>query len=183
LSVVEFQAGSSELTTDQEGHLKTVAKALMERPELRLEIAGSADAEVDRAALTEHKLNRDLVALKTGNAKPTAGTATGSDDFTGLPRDEQTKLTKALYVKRFGKLPESQAGPVPTQALRDRLIENTVIDEDELRLLAQGRGKTIQDFLIAQGGIDPEHVFLLDAKLDAQAKDGTVASKLNLNTQ
>ncbi len=183
LSVVEFHAGSSSLLPAQEGHLKTVAKALMERPELRLEIAGTADTETDRAALTEHKLNRDLVALKAGSAKPAAGAETGSDDFAGFPEAEQTKLTKALYLKRFGKLPESRTGGVPTQILRERLLENTVIDEEELRLLAHGRGKTIQDFLIAQGGIDPEHIFLLGAKLDAQDKDGTVASKLTLNAE
>jgi hypothetical protein len=183
LSVVEFQAGSSDLTQAQEGHLKTIAKALVERPELRLEIAGSADAEADRAALTEHKLNRDLVSLQADRAKPTTGPAPGNDDFAGLTEAEQTKLTKALYLKRFGKLPESRTGRVPTQILRERLLENTLIDEEELRLLAQGRGKTIHDFLIAQGGVDPEHIFLLDAKLDAQAKDGIVASKLMLNAE
>jgi hypothetical protein len=55
------------------------------------------------------------------------------------------------------------------------------IDEDQIRLLAQDRAKRIQDFVVTQGGIAPERVFLLDTVIDASASGDSVPCKLGLN--
>jgi hypothetical protein len=70
--------------------------------------------------------------------------------------------------------------PVPPEQLRERLLQAFAVEESELRLLAQERGKQIQHFLINEAGIPADRVFLLDGKLNGLAKNGMVASHLSL---
>ncbi|HMK22674.1 MAG TPA: DUF748 domain-containing protein, partial [Terriglobales bacterium] len=191
LRVVEFPAGARTLTSAEENKLKTLGKALEERPGLRLEIAGAADPKADRTALAEQKLHRDLLALRPAGTSGAAKQTGGEVDFSRLPESEQSDLIKTLYLKKFGKLPESPStagqaekpAPVSIQTLKDRLLGEITIDEGELRLLAQERSRRIQEFLITQGGTPPERLYLLDIKIDAKAKDGIVASNLSLNSE
>lgn len=191
LSHVLFQAGAETLSPDEETKLKTVAKALDERPELRLEIAGAADAQADRAALAEIKLHRELVALKDGDAKTGQGSESGPDTFRFLPEAEQAALIKTLYRQKYGALPEPSPAadgqatptPAPMQSLKDRLRADTPIEDAELRRLAQDRGKLIQQFLVTQGSINPERLYMLEVQVNATAKDGTVPSSLNLTAE
>jgi outer membrane protein OmpA-like peptidoglycan-associated protein len=53
LSHIEFEFGSATLRPEQIEKLDKLAKALQERPGLRLEITGRADKEDDRSVLTE----------------------------------------------------------------------------------------------------------------------------------
>lgn len=53
LSHIEFEFGSATLRPEQIEKLDKLAKALQERPGLRLEITGGADKENDRSVLTE----------------------------------------------------------------------------------------------------------------------------------
>jgi len=53
LSYIEFEFGSATLRPEQIEKLDKLAKALQERPGLRLEITGRADKEDDRSVLTE----------------------------------------------------------------------------------------------------------------------------------
>ena len=175
LSEVPFPVGSAEIPADKRPRLTALAKSLEERPALQLEVTGIADPDADGAALKEAKLQRELEALQqsTGTHARTPQAEGGADD---------AGLLKALYVKTFGRLPEPTQPnqPLPPEQLRERLLARFSVEEAELRLLAQERGKQIQHFLISEAGLSAERVFLLDVNLTAHAKNGTVASKLNL---
>ena len=175
LSEVPFPAGSAEIPAEKLSRLKALAKSLEERPALQLEVSGIADPEADGAALREAKLQRELEALQQATGKPPRTSPKEAD-----PND--TGLLKALYVKKFGRLPDQTDynQPVPPEQLRQRLLPTFSVEEAELRLLAQERGKQIQHFLINEAGIPAGRVFLLDAKLTAHAKNGAVASQLSL---
>jgi hypothetical protein len=178
LSEVPFPAGSADIPSDKLKRLKALAKSLEERPELQLEIFGMADPTADSAALSEMKLQDELKALKQEapqkRRQSPASTGPGDPDDFGL--------LKALYVQKFGRLPEQidQNKPVPPEQLKERLLHAFAVEESELRLLAQERGKQIQHFLINEAGIPPDRVFLLDGKLNGLAKNGMVASHLSL---
>jgi uncharacterized protein involved in outer membrane biogenesis len=60
LAFQEFVAGADELTEQSLRKLEVVAKALSERPALRLEIAGAYGAAVDTPALRERELEKGL---------------------------------------------------------------------------------------------------------------------------
>lgn len=189
LNAVEFPVGKEAITPASTERLSSLAKALKERPGLQLEITGSVDVEADRAALAEVKLHHKLASFEAARTG-TDGTAGALRDFTTLPEPQQAEIVQAYYVKQFGKLPEpsepmtGQADKlvsVPIQTLKERLLETIEIDEGQLRQLGQERAKQIRDYLVTEGGIAPERIFLLDVKIDVKAAEGNVSSTLGLN--
>lgn len=178
LSEVPFPVGSAEIPAEKLDKLKALAKSLEERPALQLEVSGIADPAADGAALSEAKLQGELNALKQeagkSGRKSQSSAESGDTDGTGL--------LKALYVKKFGRLPDQteQNHPMQPEQLRERLLHTFPVEDEELRLLAQERGKQIQHFLITEAGIPADRVFLLDAKLTPRAQNGAVASQLSL---
>ncbi|GKS59348.1 hypothetical protein YTPLAS18_28750 [Nitrospira sp.] len=187
LGVVEFPVGGVTLTPSDQEKLSSLAKALKERPGLQLEVAGAADAEADRAALAELKLHRELLAASTKPTKSEGTLAPEMVDFGTLPHEKQTELVEALYRKKYGQLPkplqgkEDQPASRSIDTLKERLLGDITIDDSEIVRLGRERAKHIQDYLVAEGGIAPERIFLLDVKLDAKSMGGTVSTKLNLD--
>ena len=60
LEFVEFVPGSAALEPRDEANLTTLAEALVERPELALEVSGTMDPTVDLAGLQEAALLQKL---------------------------------------------------------------------------------------------------------------------------
>jgi hypothetical protein len=178
LSEVPFPVGSADIPTAKLTQLKAVAKSLEERPALQLEVSGTADPAADSAALSEIKLQNELEALKQEAPKKGRSSPSSRD-----PGDtDESGLLKALYVQKFGRLPNQTDAkvPMPPEELKERLLRAFPIEDAELRLLAEERGKQIQSFLINEAGIPADRVFLLDPKLDGRAQNGTVTSHLGL---
>lgn len=72
LSFQVFQPGQSESAPDQRQKLETVARALQERPALKLEIRGSFDPAADREALQRDRLEQELAAAAGVTVEPGA---------------------------------------------------------------------------------------------------------------
>ncbi|MEP6887669.1 MAG: DUF748 domain-containing protein [Nitrospirales bacterium] len=176
LSEVPFLVGSAEIVTEKLARLKALAKSLEERPALQLEVSGMADPAADGAALSEIKLQTELEVLKQEAPKNSRKSPSYTD------AGDTDGLLRTLYVQKFGRLPDQTDPkvPVPPEQLKERLLYAFPIEDAELRLLAQERGKQIQHFLINEAGIPAERVFLLDAKLNGRAQNGTVTSHLSL---
>lgn len=68
--------------------------------------------------------------------------------------------------------------PVLIEKAKQRLVENIVIEEIELRLLAQERANRVKGYLIENGGIPNERVYILDSELGSTS-DG-IAMRVNL---
>jgi hypothetical protein len=178
LSEVPFPVGSADIPSAKLARLKALAKSLEERPALQLEVSGMADPAADSTALSEIKLQNELEALK--QEAPKKGRR--SPSYTDAGDTDGSGLLRALYVQKFGRLPDQTDPkvPAPPEQLKERLLHAFPIEDAELRLLAQERGKQIQHFLINEAGIPADRVFLLDAKLNGRAQNGTVTSHLSL---
>ncbi len=102
LSFIEFAPGQSTIRHAEAAKIDKLGKALYERPSLNLEITGSADDALDRAALGWLKLER---ALKTTRMAELSGKAEGPatiDDLRLEPRDYE-RLLKGSYKKTFNR--------------------------------------------------------------------------------
>lgn len=193
LNTVPFPVGSSELAAASEANLNSIAKALADRPALHLEITGAGDPRADGPALAEAKLREELLLLKQQGVEKTGKPGPEAADVTGLTESEEAALVETLYTKKFGALPappvQTDSPPstaempktVPVAELKARLLSDIKVDEGQIRLLAQDRAKRIQDFVVTQGGIAPERVFLLDTVIDTSASGDSVPCKLGLN--
>jgi uncharacterized protein involved in outer membrane biogenesis len=165
LSKVDFEPGRARVGDLQAKTLETLVKALHERQSLKLEISGTVDPESDREGLKQAALER-AVRNEWRQANPEAG---ARDE---VPAAEyETFLTKAYKAAKFPK-PRNMIGfqkDLPVEDMEKLILANTAIGDDDLHQLARRRAENTQAWLVEQGKIAPERLFLVPPK------DGTAA--------
>jgi uncharacterized protein involved in outer membrane biogenesis len=171
LSSLTFAPGSSALDAAALPKLQALAKALQERPELRLEAEGAVDADQDGAALRKAALDALLrrtrmQALKLAEAAP-------------VPAPERERWLKAAYDAAFPPPKEAKDAkpvpPPPPAEMEQRLLTSLTVDPAQLAQLADARGKGVIAWLLATGKGDPERIFQVRT---GQAKGAAVAFSL-----
>ena len=202
LSFIEFPSGEVNLN-DQEGEkLTKLAKALNERPGLRLEIAGSADPNLDRQALANKQLQGQLQQAKVRELQAARSDGSQQMDQVNLNREEESRLIEILYDEKFGRQNSSQASRADAEGHRDvprpsngggqhsqrmtveakkqKLLENISVPERDLRNLARARAQTIRDQLVQQGQIPAKRLFIIEVNLNPVSTKEAVQSTLAL---
>jgi len=185
-SAVSFGTGTSTLPPQEEQKLATLAKALLDRPALKVELKGYVDKERD----TEGYRN-DLFNRKLRNEKflflSTEGTLKEGEKIENvqvLP-EEQARYLAAAYKKEKFPKPRNMLGFVkdlPPEEMKKLIIANTVVGEAELQTLARERVLAVKNFLVVKGGIAPERVFEKnDTIYKAPEKDSVPKSRVELN--
>lgn len=168
LQFIEFVAGSEDVGEAEQQKIDSIAKALQERPALRVDVIGTADPTRDREALAMQKISADVQRRFTqGGTKNLQAALSPSREF---------ELLSDLYAEKLGKQPmkkEELPGGTSVERvltadeLRQQLVPAMGVEESELRLLAQGRAKAIRERLIEQGGLPEDRVFLVEVELAA----------------
>ncbi|GJL58939.1 MAG: ATPase [Nitrospirales bacterium] len=186
LQYVVFPAGIAQLSPPEQEKLKALGQALGDRPALRLDIAGAADPQVDRQGLAAGELRKQLQKRKfiQGSSSVTKGVSLEQIE---LSPDEEERLLQEMYVEQFGSRsnlsssPEGKAPDIPSpEQMRSRLLESIKVEDDRLRFLAQQRAQGIREFLIQEGKVSGERVFLLEPNLSPVTEEHTVRSPLAL---
>jgi len=174
LSSLTFAPGSSAFDAAALPKLQALAKALQERPELRLEAEGAVDADQDggalRKAALESLLRRTrMQALKLAEAAP-------------VPAAERDRWLKAAYDAAFPPPKEAKDAkpapappPPPPAEMEQRLLSSHTVDPAQLAQLADARGKGVIAWLLETGKGDPERIFQVRT---GQAKGAAVAFTL-----
>ncbi|BBO16585.1 conserved hypothetical protein [Candidatus Brocadia pituitae] len=186
LGFISFAPGSSSLSQEQQEKLAKLAKALGNRPQLTLDLRGTAVEVADRLALAERAV---MARVRVQATTPSEGT---------LTEDEQKRLLK-LYRETFkkedprdlvsptdekgAKLPRDVYKTAVAEASRRRLVENYPISDDDLRILAHERAASVKDYMIHLGSIGEPRIFLLDADIKATASNGEIRMPLTLNAR
>ena len=162
-SAVMFTAGSTLLSEPEEAKLSALAKALIERPALKVELKGFVDREKD----TEGYRN-ELMARKLKNEKFLAlgkeGTLNGDtkmEKIQVLPEEYEKYLTAVYKKEKFPK-PRNFLGfikDIPPEEMKKLIITNTLVGDDELTALAQERVVAVKNFLVTKGNVPAERVF------------------------
>lgn len=185
---VDFAPGSAELSEDAKTRLAALAKGLVERPALRLDIPAGTAAGADADALALAKIQHALAAQEK---------AEGADlQLAALAPERQVELLGKLYRKQTGEKPEP---PEPADAadeatrkqrraardqaeaewLRQQLLARYQPGDDELIQLGRARADAIQDALLGGGELAPERVFVSTSKAPV-AHEGAVRLELGL---
>jgi hypothetical protein len=116
MSYVTFTPGQAVIPDTETNKLETLAKALYERPELTVEINGSADPEQDRAPLAQMKLQQQIKSLWVKEQTDSGKSAVSVDEVQLEPQDYERLLRKA-YKTTLGSYKPSEAGTNLTPAL------------------------------------------------------------------
>jgi hypothetical protein len=186
LGTVACGPGKAELRGQEKAELVKVVQALEERPALSLEIKGVAHQVLDKPALAEQGLSRQLKNTKLIELGKTKGKESEWDEE-ALSQEDYARLLTNLVRSKNPASPELQGLKI-NQALdgellesaKRKLLEQWVVSEGDLRRLAQSRGKSIRDFLIGSAGFASQRIYLLDVKLLGQ-DDKEIKALLTLN--
>ncbi|MFQ6350435.1 DUF748 domain-containing protein [Pseudomonas sp. R11F] len=187
LGSVSFAAGSSELSKDAEGALNTLAKALKERPSLRLEIEGTAAASSDGPFLAAERLEREYqynyykMLQRRGDKVPAQAS------LLVVPEKEKAPLLEGIYRTRLKQQPPAEwkdlSSDERTAKLKDGVIKFWSASDVLLRQLGQDRASTIKDYLVDKAKLEDDRVYFIDANLGQAEKDGRVVTPMHLDAE
>ena len=184
LSYVEFEPGSSELTQTIRNKLDTLGYAMHQRPALKIDVMGRVDPAVDDAGLRHEIINNKMRDLKRKEIIEKEGQPSGSID---LNKNEHDRYLEKLYKGEKFKKPRNMIGfakTLPPEEMKQLMVDNTPITEDDLRNLAQRRADLIRNYLQDQSIISADRIFLIAPKLNAEGiKDKGPTSRVELTLQ
>jgi hypothetical protein len=184
LDVLDFAPGEAALDEAAEKKLAALEKALRERPALRLDVEGVADAAVDgsalrRAAVREAARRAKWAALHRKDA------ALALDAVTLAP-EEYPRWLEAAYRalppppaggeggKAVPAAPEKKGSP-PLEEMEDRLAAAGPPGAEAYRELASGRAEAARARLLRDGAVDAGRVFLAEGGERARKDRGARA--------
>lgn len=172
LSNVEFDAGRSTINDAGVKKLTALSRALVERESLKLEITGRADPEADKEGIKQVALER---AVKSEKLKDNVKKGTEGDSLEGivLSSDEyKIYLTRAYKEAKFPK-PRNMIGlqkDLPVDEMEKLMLTNIRATDEDMHTLAKQRAENVQSWLLEQGKVPAERVFLVPPKLEVDDK-------------
>lgn len=182
LGYVAFAPGSSALEADQLSKLGTLARALMDRPGLKLDIIGRVDPALDIPGLKQAKLDAKLRAervqqlLNQGQSVDPA--------LVTISSSERPELIATVYGKE--SLPDKPrnflgfAKSIPTAEQEKLLLANIKVTPEDLRALANQRAFAVRANLEAEGQVPQDRIFIVEPRLNAEGiKDGAPTPRVD----
>ncbi|PKO86447.1 MAG: hypothetical protein CVU18_14955 [Betaproteobacteria bacterium HGW-Betaproteobacteria-12] len=166
LSKLDFAPGRARVGEAQGKTLATLAKALTEREALKLDISGLADPEIDREGLKRVAMERAMREERR-KALPEGAQENNRGEFSD--EEYKTYLTRVYKAAKFPK-PRNVIGmqkDLPVEEMEKLILANTVVGDEDVRQLARRRAENVQVWLIEQGKIAPERLFLVPPKAEA----------------
>ena len=166
LSFVEFDYGVTAITEPSAKKLQTIAKALQDRPSLKMDIEGHVDMERDREGLKQFLLNRKVKTQKLNEMVKKGQPAIPVDEVI-IEKQEYEKYLKMAYkVEKFPK-PKNAIGmakDIPNSEMEKLMLTHIEVKEEDLRTLASQRSMKVKDAILKSKQVEPERVFILEPK-------------------
>ncbi|MEQ1580708.1 MAG: DUF748 domain-containing protein [Steroidobacteraceae bacterium] len=180
MAFVDFAPGVATLTPEATQKLGNLAKALIERPQLKLDIPLSVRTPVDADAL-----------LQAAFAQTVPDTAAGPDEAATLQL--RLQALKDATARLAGTTPapppkaNAKAPPPDLDALRAEIstLEAAIKEKlaptaAQLDALARSRAEAVQGALLGSGEIAPERLFLTTREAGEQKDSSVVKMELKL---
>lgn len=168
LSEVPFPSGYATLEADTEKRLQALSTALLDRPALKLEITGFADPVNDHDALRQALLERAVKMQKLSESAK-KGQAVDSLAEITLDEEEYVRYLTLVYKEADFEKPKNFLGltkSLPVDEMEQLILSHTTIGDNELHELAEDRASTVLHWLVEQGDIPSERVFMLGTKVE-----------------
>lgn len=182
-STITFAPGSAVLSAEAKQSLDKVAKALIDRPALRMTVVGTASLEQEREAYKRQRLRQLAQAEKRRAA--VRGNQNAAD-VAPVTDAEYPELLAAVYKRAdLETKPRNMIGlakDVPTREMEDLLMASIPVDEESIRQLAVERGAAVRDYLLAQK-LPSERLFLGAVRTRAGDANWKPGAELNLATR
>jgi uncharacterized protein involved in outer membrane biogenesis len=181
---IDFAPGSASLPQGSAEALSALAKALNQRPELKLDIPAGSGIREDALAMADAQIDKALLAKDNGTVASVAA----------LDADDQHDRLEDLYRAKLGKRPaypdfsadalkaapgarpdasdEDRKTLLETQWLHGELRKSFMPGNAELAALGTARATAVRNALLADGSsVDPARLFM-SAGMTETANDG-----------
>ncbi|MCD0504555.1 DUF748 domain-containing protein, partial [Bordetella petrii] len=172
LSYINFEPGSAILAADSNDSLTTLAKALNDRPGLKLDIIGRADPVTDTEGLRQAWVD---LQVRKAKADDTGGRGKHPDPASIQVSDaERAEYLEEVYDDTdIEDKPRNFIGfakSVPPDEMEAMLRKAAPVGEDDLRQLADARAQAVYEKLQEIGPAD--RIFIVASNLDGAAGEG-----------
>jgi len=187
LSNVSFAPGSSELSSTAQSSLTKLASALKERPNLRLEVEGTAAQSSDGALIAQQRLDSEYQATYYKMLQRRGDKVPAQASMIQVPDAEKAPMLEGIYRTLLKQQPPAEWAKLGrderTAKLQAGVITAWSGNELLLRKLGQDRASSIKDFLVDKGQLADDRVYFIDANLGEAQKDGSVVTPLHLDSE
>jgi len=176
MSHVPFAPGSATLTPEAQENLDKVAKALADRPTLKITVTGTASLADEREGLQRESLQQRVLAEKR-RANP--------GDTAPVSAAEYPALLKEVYRRADMPKPRNLVGlakELTVPEMEALLLANQAATEAMAAELATQRGQAIRSYLVSQK-LPVDRLFVAAPKAGKQAEKWTPRADLSLTTQ
>ena len=170
---LEFDAGFSRLAEGAETKLSAIARAMNEKTGLTLDIAGRIDPENDREGLKHAVMLSKVEALKIKDMAR-KGESLADDGRVRIDAAEYPPLLTRVYRDEKFPKPRNLVGltkDLPVAEMEKLILANTLVSDDDLRLLAQQRALAVKNWLLDKGHVPAERIFVLASREGADGKE------------
>lgn len=184
LSHLEFDYGSAALPPDAESRLKTLAKALHDRPGLKLDIAGRTDPVNDVEGLKRQALNRKVKAQKLKELVKEGESAASVDEVTIAPGEYPKYLAAAYGEEKIPDKPRYFIGlakKLPVPEMEALMLANIKVSEEDLGELANRRAQDVKDYLIKAGPVESERIYIVAPQATKPEQEKLKQSRVDFN--
>jgi hypothetical protein len=185
LGYVEFAPGAATLAAGQAQRLDTLAKALNDRPGLKLDIVGRVDPAADADGVRRAKYEAKLRAAKVRQLTRSGGDSVDPATV-AIAAQERPALIAAVYADE--KIPDKPrnvvglAKTLPAPEMEQLLLRNLTATPDDLRALANARASAVRNQLENNGKVPRDRLFLVEPKLTAEGiRDKGAASRVDFS--
>jgi hypothetical protein len=203
LSQVAFSSGSAVLMPQAAAGLDKVAKALTDRPMLKMTVVGTANLERERDAYKRRRLQELLLAEQrragVGSGAAAAGAAGAPAATASAPPgaaasapsarqggpDGSSELLRQVYLRSEITKPrdlDGKAKVLPPAEMEALLLASIPVDDEAMRELALQRGVAVKDYLVGLK-LPVERLFLGAAKTGESDTKWSPRAELKLGTQ
>jgi len=186
LSTIVFKPGTTQFAASDTAAIDKVAKALTERPALRMTVTGSSDLASEREAYQRAALEQRLTSERKRELIRDGAPA---DAPVTMSAEDHKRLLEEVYSKtKLEHKPRNLIGiakSIPPEQMEAMLSAAIPVNGDTMRELALQRGLAVRDQLIAKG-LPSERLFIAAPKVGAggeEAKDWKPNVQLTLSTK
>ena len=181
MSVIAFDPGTSVPTADGAKTLEKVAKALADRPALKVTITGEVDPQAEHAAVLRAMLDARLAQEQRREATRASDKAPEPGAQPAIAGPERERLLLAVYKQTdLPDKPRNLIGmqkDIPAEQMESMLLAHMSTSPEAMRELALQRGLVVRDAL-ATKGLAAERLFIGAPRMHSDtAPAGTAASR------
>jgi hypothetical protein len=174
--VVEFRPGTADIDPPSKDQLNSIAQALQERPQVKLDVPMVYSTRLDRPQIAQKRLQDELLARALNTRQGRKYGETAAEVALSDPARHYALLLEQFHAD-FGKdaAPPASVAAVEGSKTKDisydqaiddlqsALIAHIAVPDSQLETLAKDRALAIQHALVGDGHVDAGRVFVVTA--------------------